>query len=337
MLRQRAIVVTDSSQIGEARRAATTLAIRTNFNETDSGRIAIVVMELATNLVRYGQKGVIFIRGEIHTDGTARVEVLAIDSGPGMDFSRCSVDGYSTGGTPGNGLGAIQRLADEFDVYSTRPSGTVIMAAVCSSGKSPSAPKTLRWGVVSLPARGEQVCGDAFGYRQAGPKAVLMVADGLGHGPDAAKASACAVTLFDRDPFMDAADFIRSSHAAMAGTRGAALAVASLDGAARVLHFAGVGNIAGTVFSAESRRGLPSNNGIVGAVLPRLQPFEYPLPDTGLIVLHSDGLQTRWSLDPYPGLALRHPAVVAGVLYRDFGRGRDDVTVLVTSWQGGLS
>ena len=44
--------------------------------------------------------------------------------------------------------------------------------------------------------------------------------------------------------------------------------------------------------------------------------------------MHSDGLQSRWNLRDYPGLALRHPAVVAALLHRDFTRGRDDVTVL---------
>jgi hypothetical protein len=44
--------------------------------------------------------------------------------------------------------------------------------------------------------------------------------------------------------------------------------------------------------------------------------------------MHSDGLLTNWSLDAYPGLLTRHPALIAGVMYRDFRRGRDDVTVL---------
>ena len=35
-----------------------------------------------------------------------------------------------------------------------------------------------------------------------------------------------------------------------------------------------------------------------------------------------------WSLDDYPGLAGRDPSLLAGVLYRDHDRGRDDVTVV---------
>jgi hypothetical protein len=47
------------------------------------------------------------------------------------------------------------------------------------------------------------------------------------------------------------------------------------------------------------------------------------------LVLHSDGLGTRWNLNAYPGLSAHHPSLIAGVLYRDFKRGTDDVTVLV--------
>jgi len=49
------------------------------------------------------------------------------------------------------------------------------------------------------------------------------------------------------------------------------------------------------------------------------------------LIMYSDGLQSRWNLQDYPGLVHRHPAVIASVLHRDFCRGRDDVTVLVVA------
>lgn len=48
-----------------------------------------------------------------------------------------------------------------------------------------------------------------------------------------------------------------------------------------------------------------------------------------LRALHSDGMSARWSISSYPGLFVRHAAVIAGVLYRDHARARDDVTVVV--------
>ena len=70
--------------------------------------------------------------------------------------------------------------------------------------------------------------------------------------------------------------------------------------------------------------------GTVGHGQIHIRPFDYPIEPGGLLVLHNDGLSSSWRLDEYPGRVRRHPAVVAGVLHRDFGRPRDDATVLVT-------
>jgi hypothetical protein len=45
--------------------------------------------------------------------------------------------------------------------------------------------------------------------------------------------------------------------------------------------------------------------------------------------MHSDGLGMQWRIERYPGLINKHPSLIAGILYRDFQRGRDDVIVLV--------
>jgi hypothetical protein len=45
--------------------------------------------------------------------------------------------------------------------------------------------------------------------------------------------------------------------------------------------------------------------------------------------MHSDGLSARWDLRKNALLRSRHPAVIAGVLYRDHARPRDDATVVV--------
>jgi anti-sigma regulatory factor (Ser/Thr protein kinase) len=337
MMQQVAIPVTESSQIGEARRAAARLSEHADLGETQAGRVAIIVTELATNLVKYGQRGTMVMRSNTFMEGGGTVEILAIDSGPGMDSTRCATDGYSTGGTPGNGLGAVQRLAGEFDMYSSVPTGTVIMACVADTGPRTVEPGKVRWGCVCLPMAGEIMCGDSCRFQNVNGSAAMMIADGLGHGPDAATASTSAVRVFEKDPSMSAANFVTLCHQEMSGTRGAAVAIANIDTRSATLHYAGVGNITGTLYTGGQRRGLPSLNGIVGAILPKVKSYDYPLPTSGMVVMHSDGLHSRWTLDTYPGLMQRHPAVIAGVLFRDFCRGRDDVTVLVGSWQGGGS
>ena len=69
-------------------------------------------------------------------------------------------------------------------------------------------------------------------------------------------------------------------------------------------------------------------NGTAGVEIRKFQEFSYPWEAGALLVLYSDGLAMHWDMDAYPGLARKHPALIAGVLYRNHTLGRDDVTVL---------
>src|SRR5262245_38968592 len=119
-----ALAVPESSQVGEARRAAVALADGLGFGEADAGKVALVVTEAASNLVKHGGGGELLL-GVLERDGVAGIEVLALDRGPGMaDLGRCLRDGYSTAGTRGTGLGAIARLSSGFEVHSADRRGT---------------------------------------------------------------------------------------------------------------------------------------------------------------------------------------------------------------------
>jgi hypothetical protein len=61
----------------------------------------------------------------------------------------------------------------------------------------------------------------------------------------------------------------------------------------------------------------------------RIQEFTFPWNQDSALIMYSDGLTSRWDLDRYPGIISKHPSIVAGALYRDFERERDDVTVMV--------
>ena len=74
---------------------------------------------------------------------------------------------------------------------------------------------------------------------------------------------------------------------------------------------------------------MASHPGIVGSQFRKAVAFDYPVESRQLLVMYSDGLQSRWNLRDYPGLVHRHPAIIAALLHRDFCRGRDDVTVMV--------
>jgi serine phosphatase RsbU (regulator of sigma subunit) len=158
---------------------------------------------------------------------------------------------------------------------------------------------------------------------------IALVVDGLGHGHFAAQAANAAVDAIHHGTHRDCASTLEAVHESLRHTRGAAGAVAELDWSARTLKFAGVGNISGVVIGEQTVRQTVSHNGTLGHQATHFREYSYPLDRGWLVVLHSDGLASHWSLDGYRGLRARHPAVIAAALYRDHNRGRDDVTVVV--------
>lgn len=321
--------VADASQVGQARRSATRIAQTAGLNEQRAGEVAIIASELANNLYRYGGGGEIVLQ-PLQTRHGVAVEVLAVDSGPGMkNVQECLNDGYSTGGTPGNGLGAVRRLSSEFDIFSRENGGSVVFSRVHAEADRFKLAKGATWGVVSRNARGETVCGDIWCLVESDSGAAILVADGLGHGPEAKIAAQAVAGVFSQDPFAGPSRILSEAHKRAVSTRGAAAAIVEIDYAAKSLRYCGVGNISGSLMAGLGEgRGLVSHNGIVGHQATRFQELEYPWPANGLLVMYSDGLQSRWDMEKYPGLFGRHPAVISALLERDFTRGRDDVTVL---------
>jgi hypothetical protein len=137
------------------------------------------------------------------------------------------------------------------------------------------------------------------------------------------------VEVLRRHPGESAIRIIDLAHAKLRATRGAAVAVMRHEAASGAVDFAGIGNIVACILDGPTRRGMVSHNGIVGHNVPKSQEFAYEWHPQSLFVAHSDGLQTQWSLEPYPGIEACHPSIIAALLVREHSRGRDDVTVVV--------
>jgi anti-sigma regulatory factor (Ser/Thr protein kinase) len=312
-------VIDDGSKVGEARRAAQALA---SFELTAdlAGKVAIAATELANNLLNHARGGELLIQA-LGEDGDTLIELLAIDRGPGInDVSRCMTDGYSTAGTPGTGLGAVRRLASEFDIFSVPGDGTVVMARF--GGKVAA-----RFGAISVCMPGEIECGDAWHLVSDADGLSLMVVDGLGHGTFAAEAAQACIATFSSAPGNAPIEILQRANLAMSKTRGGAAACARLS--ARTMAYAGVGNISGHLVTHEKSQGLLSHNGTLGMHQRRMQQFDYGMDPGALLILHSDGISARWDLKSRADLLARHPAIIAATLYRDHCRGRDDATVVV--------
>ena len=323
-----AFPVDDPSRVGEARRHASALARDLDWDEVDVGRLSLVVTELGTNLLRHARHGRLLIAARPSCND---VEVLAVDRGPGIaDVARCMGDGFSTGSTPGTGLGAVRRLAHVFDVQTSVPGGTLVLARVArATALRESRAQRLTVGAVALCAPGEVVCGDGWAARIEGSRAAVMLADGLGPGPDAAKAAQAALAVFSEEPFRDPRAILDEAHRELRTTRGAAVTLLQADGEAGTIRSAGAGNVLARVVTGGSDRTLLSQHGTIGVQVRRLEEVRAEWPPHAVLVLHSDGIEARWA-GPLVHPALAHdPALVAALLARDHLRGRDDASVVV--------
>ena len=326
-----ALTVRDQSQVSETRRRASELAERQGFGDVDGGRVALVATELATNILKHGNGGEILV-GTFGEGTDSGIELIALDQGGGISNMAASIsDGHSTAGTAGKGLGAVMRQSHFVDIASWPGSGTAVLARLKRGQPLQGAPDTSRFGAVSVPKPGEDVCGDSWSIAIGPEETTLLVADGLGHGPEAAEAAVEAVRLFHRFNGHRAPVLLDYIHGGLRATRGAAVSVARFQPASGKLIYSGVGNVAGVIAANGELRRMVSMPGTAGHNARKMQAFEYPFT-LGLVILHSDGIVSSWTLDRYPNLAARHPTLIAAVLYRDLARHRDDATVLVAKW-----
>jgi anti-sigma regulatory factor (Ser/Thr protein kinase) len=323
------LVVTEETQVFEARRIAVKIASDLGWGEEASGKLAIVVTEICTNLVKHAREGQIHV-GPCGNSEKVGIEVLAFDRGPGArELESCIRDGFSTSGTPGTGLGAIARLATEFDLFSQPGRGTCLVARIyperyVSAGNV----QPFAVGAVRVPVLGELECGDNWACQIDGATATLLLADGLGHGVGAAEASREAVAVLRNSSSRPPELLIEAIHVALRPTRGAAVAAAQVDSAENRIRFCGIGNISAMVLTARLTQHMVSHNGTAGHHARKIQGFSYNWSPGAVVLMHSDGIATSWRMDTYPGLLTHHPSLLAATLLRDASRGRDDACVV---------
>lgn len=257
--------VTEASGVAEARRHCVETAERGGFGSPDAGKVAIVATELATNLIKHGGGGGILVT-TYEESGSSGIEILALDRGRGIaNLQACLADGYSSAGTSGNGLGAVFRQSHALEIASWPGLGTAILARM-EPGPAPKKKRDTRppWGVVFAPKPGEEVCGDAWSIDDGDGSRTIMVADGLGHGPEAADASAQAVRIFQRHKGHRVPTLLDYIHGGLRATRGAAVSIARIDRTSDKIEFAGIGNVAGIVAANGGVRHMVSLPGTAG-------------------------------------------------------------------------
>lgn len=287
---------------------------------------------MVTNLIKHSNlKDSTFIAQRAIVKGSVVMELISIDKGPGINSIPESMrDGFSTAGSSGSGLGSISRMSDSFDIYSQKETGTVILSRIFADKVMTEKGRTkFNLGAFCIPKPGEEANGDKWSYIEHSDRFLILTADGLGHGIDAAKASGEAVLGFEDNSNLPIDEIMHLLHLRLRPTRGAAVALTEIIPSKKIVRFCSIGNISGSILTDSSIKNMISYNGIVGHENRKIHVNEYPWPDGAVLLLYSDGIVSRWSLDKYPGLLRKQLPVVAAVFYRDFQRGNDDLSVIL--------
>lgn len=323
--------VADRSYLSIIKKEIHSLAIQIPFQPNKLAEIDIIVAELTSNLVKYGREGQLLVK-LLAEDNRQGIEILSIDQGPGMsDVTRMQEDGVSTGTSLGQGLGAIKRLSSEFQIYSIKGWGTIVLSRIWTKEPLIIKPKKLfEVQAVVVPKPGEAGCGDGMAYKKMNNHLLILSGDALGHGNEAGEVMAQAIQSFHECEEVSPVETLRFMHAGVRKTRGLVACIASFSFADKTWKIAGVGNISTRSGNFESSKGYFPYNGIVGLNIPNtMKDQELFCQPHQRLVFCSDGIKSRWELPKLAGIYKYDPAIIAAAIYKDYARNTDDMSVVV--------
>ena len=179
------------------------------------------------------------------------------------------------------------------------------------------------------PMTGQFECGDRCGWWNSAERLVMAVADGLGHGPQAADAAQAAIACIENRVERSFDEIFADCDARLRDTRGVALAVAVVEFATDRLMMAAVGNIRAVLLNAHRERHLGSARGIVGGGYARLVPEIHTLEPGNVLALYSDGLDEFFALRQTIEEGALSPGGSASSVLDLWARGNDDAAVLI--------
>jgi hypothetical protein len=186
---------------------------------------------------------------------------------------------------------------------------------------------------------GQTVSGDCYLVKTTASGALAMVADGLGHGEPAARASDAVVEVINSVAAddLDLVSYVRRCHERLVGdSHGVVMSMASFDEEAGLMTWLGIGNVAGVLFHTRpgggpAREFLIQRRGVVGSILPTLTPFTVPVVAGDVLVLATDGVRQGFAQSVRP---TEPPHRIAKHILEQYALPTDDALVLVVRYLG---
>lgn len=332
-IHSRKITISDTLDVALAGKIAATTAYCLGFERTKAEEIHLVTRELAANIVRHARSGFISISVLVQST-VVGIEIEALDAGPGIkDIARAMEDGFSSCQGKGYGLGSADRFSDHMEIQSplSLKGGTRIVCYfyLHSYTSLPQFEYPLEVGVATRSLPGTNVNGDSFVICKSSQYAVVSVIDGLGHGQFAYNASQIARSYIERHHERNLSEILRGVSRNCRCTRGVVIAVARIYWDNRRIYFTGIGNVEARLIQRTNSTRLAVRRGIVGGVMPHPVTSSYDFKDETLLVLHTDGVSSRWQKTDILPLQYKRVQDIAEYILATYNKHNDDATVMV--------
>jgi anti-sigma regulatory factor (Ser/Thr protein kinase) len=327
------IAIRDEASLTLARSHVAEVAAQAGVDAEMSARAALVATELARNQLRHAMRGWVGVvaidRPRADGDGAHRgLEIIAADGGSGIADPRSALLGVPRiAGSLGVGLAMVRENALELDVDVRIGEGSCVRARVFDRA-------TPRWrevGIYGRPFPGEPRSGDLGYFWRNDALLFAAVCDGLGHGPLAREAAEAAIGALRSQGARGPAELLDGCHSAMHPTRGAVMAIATVDDTISAFETASIGNVAVQLAAHRRSQRFGGSSAVLGARtgLVRARSETCSIEPLDVLVMMSDGIKTQIALEEEPELLREHPIVIAHEIVTRFGRSNDDALVLV--------
>ena len=205
-----------------------------------------------------------------------------------------------------------------------------------SVAASPESGRLIDWGVAGRALAGADVSGDRHMVVPRPGGVLLGLADGLGHGPEAAVAAQAAAEVFARFDGQSVTEMMKMCDDALRPTRGAVLSMASISAASGSVEWLGVGNVEGVLIHPKgarprTREFLLLRGGVVGYRMPRLRSATLQIAAGDMLIFASDGIASDFALMEPDDQSAQE---LADRILLRHGTGTDDALVLVVRYLG---
>lgn len=323
--------IEEKSFVAFVKREIHNAATQASFSVSRVGVIDIAVAELTSNIIKHAAAGELLYRFSREKEQKV-FEIVCLDNGPGIkDISHAMKDGVSTTKTLGQGLGALERLCDFFQIYSLVKWGTVCYCKIYADTYVPSADLLdIRIRALNVSKPGERVSGDGFNIVYSPNHTKIFMGDGLGHGKDAHHAVQLALSSFKLFRAIDPAEILKLIHESVKKSRGLVGTAVIVDHLLKKWSICGIGNITTRLYEGLFSKNYVSYNGIIGLNIPHtLKNHETNFGKHQCLIMCSDGIKTRWDLSHFPFILKYDPLLLAAVIYKESARKNDDMSILI--------